>query len=229
MFIATPLLLAEEAGVEVIKDKHGTEKTNQEEGKEKQLIEIKGSSANRRMNKKFSITTELTGFGPIPNFSTFNHVSLILGYFLNNRSLVNLEMRNFPIGNLNSAIPFGSITAIASGQSVGLQYKRFVGDSFYFSTGIDFMKYDFSAKGYGSFSGESFMANFTIGNQWQWDNFTLGCDWFGLVKPLTTRLYKESQGTVESDYFEDEKKSFKKYGTINLLRFYLGIAFYNLI
>ena len=239
IFLSTPLLLALEAVVEIKKDKQGTEKTNQEADKDKQTIEIEDSSATRRMNKKFSITTELSGYGPFPGSIFSNRESLILGYFLDFRNLVNLELRNFPKGHIYTGLFFASTDDIASGHSVGLHFKHFVGSSFYFTTGLDFMKYqyqrdrsyflgscyDCSGINKNAFSGESIMANFTIGNQWQWENFTLGCDWFGLVRPVSSRLFNETNGDNGTDYLNSEKQTFTKYGLINLLRFYLGVAF----
>jgi hypothetical protein len=54
---------------------------------------------------------------------------------------------------------------------------------------------------------------FSIGNQWQWENFTIGCNWIGIKKDLST-LDKDGPGT--DAYYEV---------TSELLNFYLGASF----
>jgi hypothetical protein len=69
-----------------------------------------------------------------------------------------------------------------------------------------------------------------IGNQWQFKNFTLGCDWVGVTLPLSKKYSNESVATTgnlatEQQENEDAKEDLTERTQINLLRFYLGASF----
>ena len=53
---------------------------------------------------------------------------------------------------------------------------------------------------------------FRIGNQWQWDRFTLGCDWAGINRSISTI---SKRGNLDSEDLN----------AINLLNFYIGASF----
>lgn len=54
--------------------------------------------------------------------------------------------------------------------------------------------------------------SFKVGNQWQWDNLTVGCDWFGLNRNFNTI---SKRGSLEEEDIN----------TINLLNLYVGASF----
>ena len=53
-----------------------------------------------------------------------------------------------------------------------------------------------------------------IGNQWQWDSFTMGCDWVGVSKSLAML---EQNGDKDADY--------PNATNVTLVNFYLGATF----
>lgn len=88
--------------------------------------------------------------------------------------------------------------------TVALYMKRYVGNSFYFELGLAAHERNVRTKEYtydfrpnGSFGAvyydeESYTQKdaglqFGIGNQWQWEHFTLGCEWVGAYVPLDAR------------------------------------------
>lgn len=78
--------------------------------------------------------------------------------------------------------------------NIALQYKRYLGNSFYMAPEIFYLNSRedvngifgdiFSSHDYANYS--SMGAGFRIGNQWTWKHFTLGCDWVGIGQRLGT-------------------------------------------
>lgn len=96
--------------------------------------------------------------------------------------------------------------------NISLFYKKFLANSFYISPEVVYLKleeteddpvFDQDNEFYRGFG-----AGVRIGNQWNWTNFTIGCDWIGLGK-----LFLASENT--------ENRS--TYAT--LLNFYAGWSF----
>lgn len=58
-----------------------------------------------------------------------------------------------------------------------------------------------------------------IGNEWQWDTFTMGCDWFG-INTTVVKLNHEERATGTTD-----APNLNKGFTFNLLHFYVGVSF----
>lgn len=85
--------------------------------------------------------------------------------------------------------------------------------------------YDTSA----AFKVSSTAAALVIGNQWQWDNFTLGCDWFGVSAPLATRFSDEkfsaNADSIDRNRQERDKEHFGKKTLQQGLKLYLGASF----
>jgi hypothetical protein len=102
--------------------------------------------------------------------------------------------------------------------NVALQYKHYVGNSFYISGEVfylntrddeDWVRNLFTNKEeYASYS--SMGAGIRIGNQWTWKYFTLGCDWIGVGKRV---------GVFRRDY---ENSSSNTYTLLNVIA---GISF----
>jgi hypothetical protein len=199
----------------------------------KEVIE-QDSSAHHRIDKTFQITAILLGVGP----SLSSSLGLQGSYFLNRNSLVTLEVTS---GTLTSNANI-SVAGSQSGssmdlktKSIGAHFKHFTGNSFYYRLGADLRTADYSYTYNGTnsdfykFKGSSIALNLQIGNQWQWDNFTLGCDWIGLSVPLTSRISDESLSATAPSYYSSWRTSdeelFVKNTHLNLLRFYLGASF----
>lgn len=191
---------------------------------------FRDSSAFHRMNKSFSLNYIALGVGP----SVSGSIGIDFGFYLDRNSLIDLEYINgrplYYSFLLNSDYDVKT-------NSFGIHYKQFMGNSFYFRVGGDYRTVDYSyvARDFFSnavvtrdaFKGSSLTATFLIGNQWQWENFTLGCDWIGIAVPLTNQLDSESStgSSPNYAYLHDDEDLYLKKSTSTSLRFYLGASF----
>jgi len=195
---------------------------------EKEVV-ARDSSAFNRIDKKYQATAILIGIGP----SLSGTYGLQGSYFLTRNQLLMLEVTG---GKLNYGTSISGSQSGSSGDlktsSIGLHYKHFSGNSFYWRGGFDFRRatetYNY-ASDYYKFTGTSFAANFQIGNQWQWEYFTLGCDWIGVSVPLSHSFSDEQTSATAPSYYagwlSDDEDLFVKRTNLTLLRFYLGASF----
>lgn len=119
-------------------------------------------------------------------------------------------------------------------KNVGLHVKHFVGNSFYYRLGVDYKKIDYEAAFFAifgpnsqiAFEGKSYALNLSIGNQWQWENFTLGCDWIGISVPFQYKFENEyiSSPTAYQN-LNAAKDDYVKENSMSFLRFYIGASF----
>lgn len=198
-----------------------------------------GSSEANRMNKHFSVYANLLGIGPslVPN------TGMGVGYHISSDQLLLVELRGGRGPQLRSYRTRNGL-AETSGEtksnlnSLGVHYKQFVSNSFYFRTGADFtqVSYEYNFDYAGSdndfkseFKGQSISGNFSIGNQWQWENFTLGCDWIGYSQTLSSKYDKNSitgdPAELDRENFNDDKKLYLEGSSVVAVRFYLGATF----
>jgi hypothetical protein len=197
--------------------------------------ELRLNSTKNRANKNFMVTGEVLGIGPSGVYAQ----GLNLGMFLNDSSLLLLEL-NGGKNNVSHGFLFTWGDSISQeGYSVGVHYKKFTGNSFYVKFGGDYRSIDYSytdefwfSSGSGSnrqFTGESLAAAFAFGNQWQMENFTIGCDWFGLEVPIASKVNNIRYDATASSYDrKDNREDIRRYVTgvgYTLLRFYLGASF----
>jgi hypothetical protein len=169
-----------------------------------------------------------------------------IGRFLTPSTLVQLELS---LGETDRREGyFTSSSQYLKTGSVGVNLKHFVSNSFYIKGGLDYrsVSYDYN---YGSrfsvidsakssytsydFTGDSWAGSFSIGNQWQWESFTLGCDWFGLRVPFASNVQSESLSSrggsslvreIRQDR-EDNQNRLLKDVAFQAVRFYLGASF----
>lgn len=205
--------------------------------KKKQIVE--DSSELNRQNKNYQLNAILAGIGP----SISSTAGVSFGYHLNPDQVILIEAT---AGSLTgSASASGSLSYITGStleiktRSFGAHFKHYVTNSFYYRAGADYRTatYDYkytsifsSNTDTGSFKGSSLAANFQIGNQWQWENFTLGCDWVGYSLPVSSSVedltYTSSyDSAAQKKYTEDQADTLIKNPHLNLLRFYLGASF----
>jgi hypothetical protein len=188
---------------------------------------VEGTSAQFRMGKEYQVTAQLTGFAVTPVASA----GVNLGMFIDRNSLVQFEYASG-----ESTFLWTKTEAVLAGAT----YKRFYGNSFYTNFALDYRRITEHADGdlfdFGSttndhrFIGrsETITAGIAIGNQWQWENFTLGCDWFGLNAPIA-KLSSDYDRTGLTD--EENSRAKEAWDRMNnqvtaqLLRFYLGASF----
>lgn len=184
------------------------------------------SSEHNRINKKFTVQAEI-GFSVSPAPSA----GFGAGVFLNRNNVVQIDATE-------GSFPLLWFSAMKT-KTISASWKHFSGNSFYTKAGMAYRKIALHdrldsttsnsvvfGREYGV--SEVLAADLAIGNQWQWENFTLGCDWFGLMLPLTTmRSNYDSTGLSEIDKREldDSWKRISKVTSAQLVRFYLGASF----
>lgn len=200
------------------------------EGRNESAVYDSSSSHNRR-DKSFQITTQLAGIGP----SLQPALGLQLGKFLRPDQLLFLEVTAG--ATTSGSAYFNSGSQVKSG-SFGVHYKRYASNSFYWRSGVDLRKFEYkyfydsiNGPAYDvtrEFDGTSLAFNFQIGNQWQWQNFTLGCDWVGISVPVQSDIKNDYVSSPYAYDSEDQKEDIKraiKEPNINLVRFYIGASF----
>lgn len=172
------------------------------------------SSEDSREGKHFTFLFSPVAIAPLVNVSSGG---LEVGLFLGPNEILSIQKR--PYQNLFGGSDYGSTF---SGVSYGLHFKHFLGDSFYVTTGLDYYEY---GEGSGRISsstprsyvnGNAVAVEFAIGNHWQWNGFSLGCDWFGLLFPVSRNI------TLAQN---DSTSWFLNSTQVELVRFYLGFAF----
>lgn len=194
------------------------------------------SSEANRIDKKFDVHFKVIGF------SANNALAqgLGVGYFIDRNKQILMEAQKgkglvtrwrYEYSN-GASREWSTDTQISR---IGVHYKHFVGNSFYYRAGADYSVVDYKYDLTGSFSadasssnfrGTALIGSFVIGNQWQWDNFTLGCDWIGLASPLMYTLSGAAPTTSsEKSDFEEDQKKYVSDGSAVLLRLYLGASF----
>lgn len=192
-------------------------------------VVYRDSSAHNRQDKNYQINYQVLGIGPLPTFSS----GFQIGKFLDHDSLIFIEMMG---GGHTTKWTLSNYDLKAN--TIGVHYKKFSGNSFYWRAGLDrrVVNLDVDSDRLFSdenstwgFDGESFALNGQIGNQWQWQNFTMGCDWVGYSLPISSRVSGEYINSTTPEYDEedlkDEKERLTKMSSVNLLRFYLGASF----
>ena len=178
----------------------------------------KGSSEYNRINKNYLVTVQLYGYGPVSG----RGVGLTLGKFLDRNSLVLFE------GTRNTSDSEFSSTENIKNYSLGVHFKKYEKNSFYWRMGGDYRTTSFNISNGSSRAFESESVNFTaaIGNQWYWRSFTLGVDWLGASVPLISKIKSESaSGAYTIASLDDDKKKYTTDTTYIFTRFYVGIAF----
>ncbi len=173
------------------------------------------SSSENRKNLKFQGTLDIIGREYIAAGTT----TVSLGYFLNPDNLLLINYSNFNGEYVDDA----AIKLRAT--SVGL--RRFTGNSFNYTPNIYYRRHRADYYQEGSFRRigganiiyEDVGVGINIGNEWQWKNFTMGCDWFGMNATLV-KIHDEEQSVGHM-----EEADLTRGFTFNLLHFYVGVSF----
>lgn len=182
-----------------------------------------GTSSRNREGKRVMLTAQPVGFGP----SVITTQGLTAGFFLNPDSIIQLDF----VGN--NDIEYNDETDWKV-RALSVSLKQFIGNSFYVKPGIEhrWVREDYSNPGSNEFwgyKGNMTGVSFSIGNQWQINNFTLGCDWFGFTQSFLherTESYTRGSnlGSSQAELEEEADDSLKGM-TFKLAHFYLGISF----
>lgn len=188
-----------------------------------------GSSEHNRIGKKYQLSVMPLGSGPA--FVTWQ--GLNFGYSKDRNNVFLLSLNNI---NKNSQTCTGSFSCGISGSSLAVSYKKFVSNSFYFLSGLSYreVKFNFS-ENFGSildyasdFEGSAIALDISIGNQWQWENFTLGCDWIGGSLPITNHIKTQNvSGNLSYGLssLDNKKNMYLEKFTLSGLNFYMGASF----
>lgn len=166
---------------------------------------VTDESKMQRENKKYLINASLFGV----SFLTFSS-SLEFGYYLSIDEILSLQLTGL---NDRNSIEGQS----EDGFAVELGYKMFVSNSFYIKPELYYraqnreVEYDYLIDRYEFKDFKDIGIFFKIGNQWQWDNFTIGCDWLGIGRTVLA--------------LEDSDDYFDRSAEISYLNFYLGMSF----
>jgi hypothetical protein len=182
---------------------------------------ISNDSASNRMDKKYSLNATILGL----NFST-SALSAEASYFLNPTTTLGLQyssLMNTSRDDTNSDQEAKLWEDDGVGSAITINAKKFLSNSFYAKAGLYYrtqksVERTLTRNGvleeaeYGEY--EDIGLSVSIGNQWQFKNFTLGADWIGISNSLSIL---DQEGT-------------KKYTTADLkslsaLNFYVGASF----
>jgi len=141
------------------------------------------------------------------------------GAFLKSNTLISLKYHNLKLSN--SYYEDSSKKSYA----ISLNLKQFTGNSFYLKPTIALVKKYYTGIKTNIFASTStridassskIMAGVAIGNQWQYDNFTIGCDWIGLATKIKTIENTKPENTFLIDDINLN---------LSALNFYIGITF----
>lgn len=211
------------------------------------------ASERQRVGKHHMLAVELLGVQTSMGLgSGFRY-----GYYLNSDSIIAVQVAfaskkassgddDFGSSSSDSDYNFGLYDAqrVGKSQLFEVEYKHFATNSFYWSAGLGDRQTDSRLEAYkDSFFDDNedrttiarakthdLGVSGAIGNQWQWDNFLLGCDWIGLYLPLAhlsqtkggEQDLPDGSGIAKArqSYYDDEKEM-----NVQGLRFYLGASF----
>ena len=168
-----------------------------------------------RMNLKYQVAAGIIGREYLES-----PLTLSLGYYVTSNSILSLRYTNFNGTDIDDK-------AAVKLRAVTLGYRHFTGNSFNFMTSLYYRRSTIDYRNEGKFVlfgptnliYEDVGVGFRIGNEWQWENFTMGADWFGLNRTVAKINYKQqSAGVLDELHFEKE-------WTLTLFSFYLGYSF----
>lgn len=183
-------------------------------------------SEGLRAHKMWDLHVQLFGVGPAYDLSE----SITLGYFLDRNNLIQVEVgegNNLGRGIGDDLFDFTKVRS----SSVGINFKHFVSNSFYFVVGLSEIrtKYQYDdgiTSDNASFTTNSLHATIDIGNEWQWEDLNLGCDWIGSSLKLNSTVTDENPPTTSgffANYSDDRSRYTSSFTTA--LRFYIGASF----
>ena len=189
---------------------------------------ITKDSEDNREDKKLMLTAEILGVS-----SGTSSQALEAAYYINSDLLANVRFTNLQKGLNNTDSEDSSYYGpgdkaadelwdeAGGGYILSAGIKKFVGNSFYVKPEAYYRKQKYVAQTVNDYSellsaraGEytDIGLSVKIGNQWQWESFTIGCDWIGLNQTVST--IEESGNLKDSDI-----------PTLSALNFYMGASF----
>lgn len=195
-------------------------------------VVTENSSEHNRMGKKFVVEAQLVGGSTLIGSGQ----GIIAGYHLDRNTILQFE---FTKGSSNTGDKEDDGYNQREGSTVAFYAKKFLANSFYVKGGAEYtkVKYDNdylfgvsslsnSKDAYG-FEASLTSAALSIGNQWQWDNFTLGCDWIGMTVPVAHEVSSEYADDfyLAKQYNKEDQETLLEKASVQALRFYVGYTF----
>ena len=202
------------------KNKEAINKTEKSKTLNKYERVVLDESMLNREDKSYSINATL--FGSSFGAST---TSLEIGKHLKTNTILSIQFSSLSNENLedldenDKEYHFNEARERDGyGKYVSVGIKQFTSNSFYYKPEIyarsqelvhdkkvligDKYYHDTEEKG----TIEDVGISFKIGNQWQWENFTLGCDWIGLTRTLamtkkTGKVYSNNKNSATAMNF----------------------------
>ncbi len=184
-------------------------------------VVLEDSSAHNRMGQDYILTYD-SGVIVSPAVGA----GLTFGKYLDRNSLLQVNAGG-------GAFPLFFFTMNA--RVISASYKQFLGNSFYYRAGLGLREITvdsweiFDVVAGQVAKSRSVVADLAIGNQWQWKNFTLGCDWIGLMPALATlESTIETSGisnTSDRQQIENDWDQVSQATSLQLLRFIIGASF----
>lgn len=168
-------------------------------------------SAENRKELKYQTTLSFIG----ADYSGFrSNFTLGVGYFIDDNDLINLR---YTFQNSSGAEQSRSSNDFPEKtRAIALGDRHFFGNSFNTLGSLywkDHSKFD-RANGR-TYYFKDYGLGIRLGNEWQWKNFTMGCDWFG----LNHSLVKVADSFPATSFGLDRELTF------SFLNFYLGYSF----
>ncbi len=207
----------------IITNTYSVETTSVQTQEQAPVIAKDDSSFGNRQNKKYQLAV---GFGIEYSIFAF---TLSGGYFLSPSEVVTFSYARITddyIIREQDRIPnFKYQLDILRSYAFG--YKRFLGNSFNIQPTVYYRRSSTDFVTMGTIEGagtpnliyEDIGIGIRIGNEWQWDNFVIGFDWFGINKTIHKINSQITwQGTPHSLVF-------KKETTLTRGSSYLGYSF----
>lgn len=191
---------------------------------------IRDSSEHNRLDKVGFLGI---GMGVIGNTIQATYMG---SYFLNHNTLIEGMLGAGRIESTGSTWDLmGTRRSLQVNKvtTANISVKRFTGNSFYYKVGLEYALIDASNKDemtpYRNYEylGGRLAGTLIIGNQWQFDHFSIGCDWIGVSAPLTTWTSRERVDNSASarNELETQLDKYQKSVNVHLLHLYVGASF----
>ena len=174
-------------------------------------------SQENRQNKKYQLST---GIGNDYSFAAYTFSA---GYFIDPSQVITFRYSRIT-QDQESEATYNELHKI---RAYTLGYKKFFGKSFFMQPTAYYRKSSTDYVNEGSIKSigtpnliyDDIGVGFRVGNEWQWNSFLLGVDWFGMNKTIHEINSKTIwQGSPEST-------SLKTDITFTIISVYLGLSF----
>ncbi|MBY0412546.1 MAG: hypothetical protein K2Q18_00200, partial [Bdellovibrionales bacterium] len=173
------------------------------------------SSAENRENLKYQITGSFLGH----EYVAWSPLTISLGYFIDPDNILIARYSNY-----NGSDSVWDNDNSESLRAVTLGVRHFFNNSFnimptvYYRRSTKEGDYSIFSGTHGKLTYEDVGIGVRIGNEWQWQNFTLGCDWVGVGR-TAIKINDQKTGGSWDDFDSDREY------TVTLASFYLGFSF----